>query len=156
VQPTVIIPTFWTRRKSRGSERSSTHFDHPTTVGDTALLQACLRSLEGVRGLGRVVIIVAAAGENTANSAEDSVRELLDDMPGIDSFVFGPAAMGSLHRRFEQLEFTIVLAPHNRGRLYQASLGACSLRISPIPRYMVRDRHECLILTLSNSTAILN
>jgi len=109
VQPTVIIPTFWTRRKSRGSERSSTHFDHPTTVGDTTLLQACLRSLEGVRGLGRVVIIVAAADENTANSAEDSVRELLDDMSGIDSFVFGPAEMGSLHRRFEQLEFADVV-----------------------------------------------
>ncbi len=109
VQPTVIIPTFWTRRKSRGAERSTTHFDHPTAVGDTTMLSECLRSLEGIRGLGQVVVIVAAADEGTATAAEDSVRELLDDMPGIDSLVFGPAEMGSLHRRFEQLEFADVV-----------------------------------------------
>jgi hypothetical protein len=58
-----------------------------------------------VRGLGRVVVIVAVTDESLAHQAEDRVREIVDDFPDIDAFVFGPAEMGSLHRRLEQLEF---------------------------------------------------
>ncbi|MHB8050286.1 MAG: hypothetical protein ACYDHQ_03595 [Coriobacteriia bacterium] len=109
MQPTIIIPTFWTRRRSRGTDRKAAHFDHPTLVGQLGPLAECLRSLEGLAGLGKVVVIVAAADEATANAAEDGVRELLDDMPGIESLVVGPAEMGSLHRRLEQLEFADVM-----------------------------------------------
>jgi len=105
VQPTVIIPTFWTRRRSRGSDRARFNYDHPTPLGEDGTLPACLRSLEGVDGLGRVVLIVAATEESIEHAAEDRVREILDDFPGIDSLVCGSAEMGSLHRRMEQLEF---------------------------------------------------
>lgn len=113
MQPTIIIPTFWTRRRSRGTDRTGTHFDHPTLVGQPGPLLDCLRSLGGLRGLGKVVVIVAAADESTANTAEDGVRELLADMPGIDSLVVGPAEIGSLHRRLEQLEFADVMGGAN-------------------------------------------
>lgn len=109
VHPTIIIPTFWTRRRIRGTDRTIAHFDHPTVVGQPGPLADCLRSLEGLSGLGKVVVIVAAADESTANAAEDTVRGLLDDMPSIDSVVVGPAAMGSLYRRLEQLEFADVM-----------------------------------------------
>lgn len=109
VQPTVIIPTFWTRRRSRGTDRKPAPFDHPTLVGEVGPLAECIRSLEGLYGLGKVVVLVAAADEGTASAAEDDVREFLDDMPGIDSFVVGPAEMGSLHRRLEQLEFADIM-----------------------------------------------
>ena len=58
-----------------------------------------------MRGLGRVVVIVAVTDEAIAHQAEDRVREIVDEFPDIDAFVFGPAEMGSLHRRLEQLEF---------------------------------------------------
>ncbi|MDY0341868.1 MAG: hypothetical protein RBS17_11760 [Coriobacteriia bacterium] len=113
VQPTIIVPTFWTRRRSRGADRKTSPFDHPTIVGQSGPFAECMRSLERLPGLGKVVIIVAAADEGTANAAEDDIRELLDDMPGIDSFVVGPAVMGSLHRRLEQLEFADVMGGAN-------------------------------------------
>lgn len=106
MQPAFIIPTFWTKQRTRGgSSKARTPFDHPAVVGETGRLQECLRSLEGITGLGRIIVVVAAADEATANAAEDGVRDVLADMPGLDTFVFGPAELGSLHRRLEQIEF---------------------------------------------------
>lgn len=110
MHPTVVIPTFWTRRRTRGSVRSRVHYDHPTPLDETGTLPDCLRSLEPVTGLGRVVVVVATTDDSIDHAAEDRVREILDDFPGIDAFVLGAAEMGSLHRRMEQLEFADLLA----------------------------------------------
>ena len=61
----VIIPTFWTRRRTRGVDRGPHRFDHPTPVDQDGTLPACLRSLESVDGLERVVITVAAGFPTT-------------------------------------------------------------------------------------------
>jgi hypothetical protein len=106
VQPTVIIPTFWTRRRSRAATtRSKAVYDHPTPIDEDGTLPECLRSLEPVEGLGRVLVVVAADDVSIQHVAEDRVHELLAEHPGIDSVVFGSAEMGSLHRRMEQFEF---------------------------------------------------
>ncbi|MGB4593843.1 MAG: hypothetical protein WBI63_08745 [Coriobacteriia bacterium] len=110
MEPCVIIPTFWTRRRTRGSDRGPHRYDHPTPIDQDGTLPACLRSLESVDGLGKVILIVAATDASIEHDAEDRVREILDDFPGMDSLVVGPAEMGSLHRRLEQLEFADVSA----------------------------------------------
>lgn len=113
MQPTVIIPTFWTRRRTRGMARTRSAFDHPTPLGEEGTLPACLRSLEMVAGLGRVVLIVAATEESIEHAAEDRVAEIVSDFPSIDALIFGPAEMGSLHRRMEQLEFADMISGVN-------------------------------------------
>ena len=111
MEPVVIIPTFWTRPKSKRGNRAlavddlSTVYDHPTPIDSEGTLPECLQSLMKVEGLGRVVIIAAATDESIEHRAEDKVREIVDDFPELDAFVFGPAELGSLHRRLEQLEF---------------------------------------------------
>jgi GT2 family glycosyltransferase len=133
LEPIVIIPTFWTRRRGRGLERSRIHFDHPTPLDSEGTLVECLRSLEPVSGLGRVVLLVATTDESIEHTAEDRVREILEDFPGIDSLVFGAAEVGSLHRRMEQLEFADLIAGaslngyggvRNVGLMAAAALGA--------------------------------
>jgi GT2 family glycosyltransferase len=133
VEPIVIIPTFWTRRRGRGLERARVHYDHPTPVDADGTFAECLASLEQVRGLGRVLVLVAATDESVEAAAEDRVRETLAEFPGIDAFVFGAAEMGSLHRRMEQLEFADLIAGaslngyggvRNVGLLAAAALGA--------------------------------
>jgi hypothetical protein len=81
-------------------------YDHPTPIDGESSLGLCLESLQKVRGLGRVLVIVAATDASIEHAAEDRVREIVADFPAIDAFVFGPAEMGSLHRRLEQLEFS--------------------------------------------------
>ncbi len=110
MDPVVVIPTFWTRR-SGGRNRITLDeiaatYDHPTPLDEIdPPLVDCLASLREVRGLGRVVVIVAVTDPSIAHQAEDRVREIVDEFPEIDALVFGPAEMGSLHRRLEQLEF---------------------------------------------------
>ncbi|MDZ4168736.1 MAG: hypothetical protein U1E26_03655 [Coriobacteriia bacterium] len=110
MDPVVVIPTFWTRRTGGrgrvGVDENAAIYDHPTPLDDIEPpLRACLQSLRNVRGLGRVVVIVAVTEEAIAHQAEDRVRDIIDEFSDIDAFVFGPAEMGSLHRRLEQLEF---------------------------------------------------
>jgi len=116
VEPIVIIPTFWTKPQTKRGRKNiapvndlTTVYDHPTPIDSDGTLPDCLRSLQHVEGLGKVVIIVATTDESIEHRAEDRVREIVDDFPDIDAFVFGPAELGSLHRRLEQLEFADML-----------------------------------------------
>ncbi len=137
MRPCVIIPTFWTKSKGRSSEDSLLAvYDHPTPVDRDGTLPDCLRSLEDVHGLGRVVLIVATTDPSIEHAAEDRVRKILADFPGIDALVFGPAEMGSLHRRLEQVEFADMIrgvnlvgygAARNVGLIAAAVLGAESV-----------------------------
>ena len=129
----IVIPTFWTRRGGRSSDRLVNVYDHPTPIDRESPLPACLRSLEGVRDVGKIVVLVAATDSSIAHEAEDRVRGMMDDFPRLDTMVFGPAALGSLHRRLEQLEFSDMVsgvsltgygAVRNTGLIVSATLGA--------------------------------
>ncbi|MDO9108079.1 MAG: hypothetical protein Q7U89_03705 [Coriobacteriia bacterium] len=134
--PCLIIPTFWTRRRGRISDNPLLAYDHPTPIDSEGTLPACLRSLQEVEGLGKVVLIVAATDPAIEHQAEDRVREILEDFPDIDALVFGPAELGSLHRRLEQLEFSDMIhgvslvgygAVRNVGLMAAAVLGCDSV-----------------------------
>ncbi len=103
--PCVIIPTFWTRRRARASNDLLTAYNHPTFIDGESTLPECLASLEKVRGLDSVIVLCAATDPSIEHEAEDRVRDILSEFPGVEAMVFGPAELGSLHRRLEQLEF---------------------------------------------------
>ncbi len=138
MEASVIIPTFWTRRRGRGSERRGPYrYDHPTPIDQDGTLPECLRSLQGVEGLCKVVLIVATTDPSIEHAAEDRVAGILADFPELDSLVVGPAEMGSIHRRMEQLEFADILsgvsldgygAIRNVGLMVSAALG-CDLAV---------------------------
>lgn len=129
----VVIPTFWTRRGGRSSDRLLNVYDHPTPIDGESPLPACLSSLDAVRDVDKVVILVATTDSSIAHEAEDRVREIADEFPQLDTMVFGPAELGSLHRRLEQLEFPDMVsgvsltgygAVRNTGLIVAATLGA--------------------------------
>lgn len=129
----VIIPTFWTRRRGRFTDRLVNVYDHPTPIDGESPLGDCLRSLESVEGIGKVVVLVAATDSSIENEAEDRVRDIVDEHPALDALVFGAAEVGSLHRRLEQLEFSDMVAGvsltgygavRNTGLVVAATLGA--------------------------------
>ncbi|MCG2808414.1 MAG: hypothetical protein L6413_09165, partial [Coriobacteriia bacterium] len=120
----------------RVSDNPLLAYDHPTPIDSEGTLPACLRSLQEVEGLGKVVLIVAATDPAIEHQAEDCVREILEGFPDIDALVFGPAELGSLHRRLEQLEFSDMIhgvslvgygAVRNVGLMAAAVLGCDSV-----------------------------
>jgi glycosyltransferase involved in cell wall biosynthesis len=132
VDPCVVVPTFWTRRRGRTADRIVNIYDHPTPVDEDGTLPELLRSLESARFDGKVAVLVAATEPSIEHDAEDRVRDILDEVPGLDTLVFGPAELGSLHRRLEQLEFADMIpgitltgygAVRNVGLLVVAVLG---------------------------------
>jgi hypothetical protein len=134
--PCVVIPTFWARRRGRFTDRLINVYDHPTPVDQDGPLPDCLRSLQRVDGLGRVVVLVAATDASVEHEAEDRVHSILAEFPDIDWLVFGPAEIGSLHRRLEQLEFSDMVpgvsltgygAVRNVGLIVAATLGCDSV-----------------------------
>jgi len=109
----VVIPTFWTRRKARTTDSLAGVYDHPTPVDQDGTLPKCLESLQNVKGLGRIILIVAATDPSIDHAAEDRVRDILAEFPDLDAFVLGPAELGSLHRRLEQVEFADMIGGVN-------------------------------------------
>jgi glycosyltransferase involved in cell wall biosynthesis len=129
----VLIPTFWTRRGGRSNDRLINVYDHPTPIDGESPLADCLRSLERVQDVGKIVVLVATTDSSIEHEAEDRVRDIVDGFPGLDAMVFGPAELGSLHRRLEQLEFSDMVsgvsltgygAVRNTGLIVAATLGA--------------------------------
>jgi len=129
----VLIPTFWTRRRGRFTDRLVNVYDHPTPIDGESPLPDCLRSLERVNGVGKVVVLVAATDASIEHEAEDRVRDIVEGFPALDIMVFGPAELGSLHRRLEQLEYSDLVpgvsltgygATRNTGLVVAATLGA--------------------------------
>ena len=110
--PCVVIPTFWTRPGASAPGNLLTVYDHPTPVDSDGTLPQCLESLSKVQGLDQVLIIVAAADSSIEHQAEDRVRTSSTDFPAIDALIFGPAELGSLHRRLEQIEFADMIHRH--------------------------------------------
>lgn len=132
MQPTLIIPTFWTGRRKRGRSEEFV-YDHPTPIDSDGTLPGCLRSLEQLEDLGKVIVTVAATSPSIEHEAEDRVRDIVADFPGLDVLVFGSAEIGSLHRRLEQLEFADMIdgvtlggygAVRNTGLIVAAALGS--------------------------------
>ena len=129
----VVIPTFWTRSRGAAADRLVNVYDHPTAVDGPTPLPTCLKSLQGLSNLGKVIVLVAATDASCEHEAEDRVCDIVKEFPGIDTMVFGPADLGSLHRRLEQLEFSDMVAGvsltgygavRNAGLVVAATLGA--------------------------------
>jgi GT2 family glycosyltransferase len=130
--PCVVIPTFWTRRRGQQQDQLLGVYDHPTPIDQDGTLPQCLESLAGVSGLGRIVLIVAATDPSLEHEATDRVHRMLREFPRLDSILIGPASLGSLHRRLEQIEFADMIhgvnlvgygAVRNVGLIASAVLG---------------------------------
>jgi GT2 family glycosyltransferase len=131
--PCVIVPTFWTRRRASIPDRLLNVYGHPTPVDEDGPLPECLASLERTCSSCRVIVLVATTDSSIEMQAEERVHSILAGFPGLDAFVFGPAELGSLHRRMEQLEFADLIdgatllgygAVRNAGLMVAASLGS--------------------------------
>lgn len=129
----VLIPTFWTRRRGRFTDRLVNVYDHPTPIDGDSPLPELLTSLERVGHAGKIVVLVATTDSSIEHEAEDRVHDICGGFPSLDIMVFGAAELSSLHRRLEQLEFSDMVpgvsltgygATRNTGLVVAATLGA--------------------------------
>ncbi len=105
MNPAVIIPTFYTApTRKRGVP--SDLYDHPTPLNMTGTLARCLDSLSHVRGLGQVILLVAAeGGDEVADQAAAQVQEIASKFPHMHTLVVGRAEAQIVQQRLDQLGF---------------------------------------------------
>mgnify|MGYP002511818624 CR=1 FL=1 len=103
MNPVVIIPTFIYPRRHRGGSDVVSFYDHTTAPNQAGELGRCLASLEKVRGLGLVVVLVAAESPFEAQAAE-KVQAVVDQHPALNVLVIGAAELALVRQRMEQLK----------------------------------------------------
>lgn len=103
MNPALIIPTFHTPPSRRRAEASSL-YDHPTPLNMKGQLSRCLDSLQKVRGLGQIIILVAAEGGVEAQAAA-KVQDIVNGYPQMHTLVIAQEEASIIQRRLEQLGF---------------------------------------------------
>lgn len=101
LNPVVVIPTYWCGRRSSTSVDRGFVYDHMTPIDKPGELERCLDSLRRVRGLGRIMILVAAE-PGVENQAAERVRKTVSAFPELNIVVVDDAALKHIHRRFDQ------------------------------------------------------
>lgn len=104
MNPAVIIPTFHTSPlRKRGGKRNSL-YDHPTPVNERGSLDRCLESLQNVKDLGQVIILVAVEG-GVEKEAARKVQAIANRYPRMHTLVIAQEEATLVQQRLSQLGF---------------------------------------------------
>ncbi len=74
---TIVIPTYWQRKKNQPSMPGDFVFDHPTNLDGDDTLTRTLESLSGIEGKFNVVVITAAVNHDIDSEVEARVEEII-------------------------------------------------------------------------------
>jgi len=89
VNPVIVIPTYWSRTDDLVSVGDVGIYDHSTPISKPLPeLETCLRSLEKVRGVLRVIVLVVAP-PSFADSARARVDGICRHHPNLNPLVIG-------------------------------------------------------------------
>lgn len=102
MNPVILIPVFISARRHAEVGQVISTYDHTTSLSSQGELPRCLDSLRKVRGLGHIVILVAAEPsiENQAASKARSIAEYFSDL---SITVIGAPELALIRQRMEQL-----------------------------------------------------
>lgn len=102
LNPLVVIPTYWSGRRSTGSLNRGPEYDHMTPIDKDGDLPRCLDSLVGVSGLGRIALLVVAE-PGVENQAVEKVRSIASRYANLDIVVVGEPELRHIHRQMDQM-----------------------------------------------------
>lgn len=102
MNPVVIIPTFVSSRVERQAGSIVEVYDHMTPLSREGELGRCLKSLEKVKGIGQIIVLVACEN-GIENQALHKVQAVVDDSTSLTVAVIGAQENAIVHDRIAQL-----------------------------------------------------
>ena len=102
MNPVIIIPTFVTSENDPHTGGVTSIFDHATMLGQKGELPRCLTSLEKVKGLGQILVLVVS-DPSIAEAADNQVQAIVSNFPQLSIAVIGSFELDLVHQRLEQL-----------------------------------------------------
>ncbi|MGI6754533.1 MAG: glycosyltransferase family 2 protein [Atopobiaceae bacterium] len=131
VNPVIVIPTYWTTKEDEDNTLVGA-YDHATPIAKPVPeLETCLESLEQVRGVLRVVILLVAPS-SCVDAARARVNAICRAHPNLNPLIVGPREAGyitsAVHVVAPKLEGETVSlrgygAIRNMGLVVAAALG---------------------------------
>ncbi|MEF9875709.1 MAG: hypothetical protein RR772_02270, partial [Gordonibacter sp.] len=102
MNPVLIIPTYVSARRRKEGGSVLTTYDHTTPVTQPGELPRLLHSLQKVRGVGQIVILVISE-PSIENQAAEKVQTQAAQYPSLNIAVIGAPELGLIQQRMEQL-----------------------------------------------------
>ena len=102
MNPVIIIPTFISARRRKEGGSLLTTYDHTTPISQPGELPRLLHSLQKVRGIGQIVILVASE-PSIENQAAEKVQIAAAQYPSLNIAVVGAPELALVQQRMEQL-----------------------------------------------------
>ena len=102
MNPVIVIPTYVSSRRRKEPTSVTATYDHTTPLKNPGELPRLLTSLQKVRGIGQIIVLVAA-DQSTEAQAADKVQDIVSRFPSLNVAVIGAAEYGLVQQRMEQL-----------------------------------------------------
>ncbi len=103
MNPLIVIPTFVSSSRQRrgGGNGILDVYDHTTPLSEPGELPRLLASLQKVRGLGQIVVLVVS-DKSIAEKAAEKVQSIASRYPVLNVAVIGYAELDLIRQRMEQ------------------------------------------------------
>ena len=102
MNPVIIVPTFVSARRRKDGGSVTTTYDHMTPVSQSGKLPRLLASLQKVRGLGQIVVLVVSEPSIEIQAAE-KIQSAVSNYPSLSAVVIGAPELALIQQRMEQL-----------------------------------------------------
>lgn len=137
MNPAIVIPTYWANDPSQPGA-----YDHATAVDEPLPeLARCLDSLDDVRGVIRVIVLLVAPSEAEA-SARARVRAIVRDHPDLNPLVIGSREARLIAGRIETVCPSFsgeVVSLRGYGAIRNMGLAACAMLGHDVAVFMDDD-----------------
>lgn len=102
MNPVIVIPTFVSARRRKEGGSVLTTYDHATPITQSGELPRLLMSLQKVRGVGQIVVLVASE-PSIENQAAEKIQSVIAQYPALNVAVIGAPELSLIQQRMEQL-----------------------------------------------------
>jgi len=97
---TMVIPSYWGRKKKEGRKKSDTIYDHPTPLDQEGTLGRLLDSISVLKNKNfRLVILGVAAAADIQEEVEDRIASIIQDHPKeVETSLFSYSHLSKVHQ----------------------------------------------------------
>ena len=102
MNPVIVIPTFVSARRRREGGSVLTTYDHATPISQPGELPRLLASLQKVRGLGQILVLVVSE-PSIEMQAVEKIQGVVSRYSTLNALVVGAPELALVQQRMEQL-----------------------------------------------------
>ena len=102
MNPVIVVPTFVSSRRRKDGGGVTTTYDHMTPISQSGELSRLFTSLQKVRGIGQIIVLVVSEPSIEVQAAE-KIQSIASGYPSLNIAVIGAPEFALVQQRMEQL-----------------------------------------------------